>query len=77
MPRPGKTFWPATLLISTRRAIACEIFLQKFSGRLKVAIAQRDTMHGTVSVATTGGVTENPVSDVGNSLADMLHHDDT
>jgi len=47
---------------------------EMFQARLKSAIQQRDTM-GTVM--SPGNVTENPVSSVGGSFADMLHHDDS
>jgi flagellar basal-body rod protein FlgB len=49
---------------------------EKFQSRLKSAIAQRDRMQSSISVSL-GNTSDNPVSEVGSSLADMLHHDDT
>jgi flagellar basal-body rod protein FlgB len=49
---------------------------EKFQSRLKSAISQRDEMRASMSTALYGPA-DNPVSDVGSSLADMLHHDDT
>ena len=52
-----------------------------FQGRLKDAIVQRDQQAGSVSVSlgtmSPGTVAENPVNEVGSSLSDMLHHDET
>jgi len=49
---------------------------EKFQARLKSAIAHRDQMQSSVSVSL-GHTSDNPVSEVGSSLTDMLHHDDT
>ena len=49
---------------------------EKFQTRLKSAIHQRDQMQSNV-VVSPGHTSDNPVSEVGSSLADMLHHDDT
>jgi flagellar basal-body rod protein FlgB len=50
---------------------------EMFQQRLKTAIERRDTAHVGMSQASPGAVGKNPVSNVGDSLADMLHHDDT
>ncbi|HTU25818.1 MAG TPA: flagellar basal body protein [Pirellulales bacterium] len=50
---------------------------EMFQARLRTAIKQRDTLHATSAVASPGAVTQNPVAGVGDSLADMLHHDDS
>ncbi|HEX4142897.1 MAG TPA: flagellar basal body protein [Pirellulales bacterium] len=50
---------------------------EMFQARLKAAIQQRDTTPGIISAASPGNVTENPVSRVGDSFDDMLHHDDS
>ncbi len=53
-----------------------DLSTDQFQARLKSAIHQRDQMQSTVYVSP-GHTRDNPVSEVGTSLADMLHHDDT
>ena len=53
-----------------------DLSTDQFQARLKSAIHQRDQMQSTVCVSP-GHTRDNPVSEVGTSLADMLHHDDT
>jgi flagellar basal-body rod protein FlgB len=50
---------------------------EMFQDRLKHAIHQRDEIHSPLSVASPGHASQNPVSTVGDSIADMLHHDDS
>jgi flagellar basal-body rod protein FlgB len=49
---------------------------EMFQSRLKDAIAARDQMRSSLSVSP-GHTAENPVNDVGSTLADLLHHDDS
>ena len=53
-----------------------DLSTEKFQSRLKAAISQRDQIQSSLSVSL-GHTSENPVNEVGSSLADMLHHDDT
>jgi flagellar basal-body rod protein FlgB len=53
-----------------------DLSTEKFQSRLKAAISERDQRNSSLSVSL-GHTSENPVSEVGSSLADMLHHDDT
>jgi hypothetical protein len=48
-----------------------------FQDRLKSAIRERDERHASMPVSSPGVAVENPISTVGNSISDLLHHDDS
>ena len=53
-----------------------DLSAEMFQDRLKSAIRHRDEMHTAMPIQSPGRAEENPISTVGTSIADMLHHDD-
>ena len=54
-----------------------DLSAEMFQDRLKSAIRHRDEMHTAMPVNSPGRAVENPISTVGTSIADMLHHDES
>ncbi len=54
-----------------------DLSAEMFQDRLKSAIRHRDEMHTAMPIQSPGRAEENPISTVGTSIADMLHHDES
>jgi flagellar basal-body rod protein FlgB len=50
---------------------------EMFQDRLKSAIRQRDEMHAAMPYTSPGQAADNPISTVGTTITDMLHHDES